>query len=606
MSNINPNKKNNKSYNNMTNKENKNNTTNTNNNTSNSNNNTSNSNNNTSNSNNNTSNTNNNNTSNSNNNTSNSNNNNNRSNSNNNNTSNSNNNNNRSNSNNNNTSNSNNNNTSNSNSNEENTNNNEENNNKNKKTIKLIIDINKNNGNNDDEDDINKNNDKDDINKDDMNEDDVNEDDMNEDDMNEDDMNEDDNKFISSLIFFLNPNFGLNNDNNKKNNDNIEPNNNNIEPNDDNDFFENEFNNKDYKNNRKRNQSNNSTNRSKKHKILSPKDDFISYFKESTILLPINKEIKTIKDLIELGKTYDPYDINRYVINLRALNKCVNPLEELDAMIGMKNIKDMIIDLIFFRLQNINDDSDDMWHLVIQGSPGCGKTEVAKILAKIYYGLGIVKNEKITFAKRSDLIGKYLGHTAKMTQEVFDKSRGGVLFIDEAYSLGNPEGRDSFSKECIDTINQNLTDNRDTIVFIAGYKEQLNDSFFSYNPGLNRRFKLRLTVDKYNASDLREIFLKKIRENKWSILDDNIEKEISKSFFEKNIDMFKYNGGDMENLWHLTKIVHARRIFGKSNDLVKKITLIDLEKGFSLYCENEEVKNRKDDISKYIYNTMYI
>lgn len=113
--------------------------------------------------------------------------------------------------------------------------------------------------------------------------------------------------------------------------------------------------------------------------------------------------------------------------------------------------------------------------------------------------------------KRSDLIGKYLGHTAKLTQEVFDNSKGGILFIDEAYSLGNPEQRDSFSKECIDTINQNLTENKDTVVFIAGYKEQLNESFFSYNPGLNRRFKMRLTVDKYNAEDLRQIFIKKLK-----------------------------------------------------------------------------------------------
>ncbi len=344
---------------------------------------------------------------------------------------------------------------------------------------------------------------------------------------------------------------------------------------------------------------------SKRQKINSA-NDFKSYFKEADVLVPIDKPVKTLTDLIELGKTYDPKDKNRYVINMRSLNKCVKPLEELNAMIGMKNIKEMIIDLIFFRLQNIEDDTNELWHLVIQGTPGSGKTEVAKILAKLYHGLGITKTDKITFAKRSDLIGKYLGHTAKMTQEVFDNSKGGILFIDEAYSLGNPEQRDSFSKECIDTINQNLTENRDTVVFIAGYKEQLNDSFFSYNPGLNRRFKMRLTIDKYTPSELKQIFLKKVSENNWFIKDDNHEKEIPLSFFEKNKDVFKYNGGDMENLWHLTKIVHARRIFGKSNDFLKKITLEDLEKGFKAYCENEEVKQRQDNgMAEYIRNTMY-
>jgi SpoVK/Ycf46/Vps4 family AAA+-type ATPase len=266
----------------------------------------------------------------------------------------------------------------------------------------------------------------------------------------------------------------------------------------------------------------------------------------------------------------------------------------------------MIIDLIFFRLQNIDDTNDDLWHLVIQGTPGSGKTEVAKILAKIYHGLGIVKKKDLTIVKRSDLIGKYLGHTAKMTQEVFDNAKGGVLFIDEAYSLGNPEGRDSFSKECIDTINQNLTENKETVVFIAGYKDQLNESFFSYNPGLNRRFKMRMTVDKYNASDLREIFIKKIQKNKWVVFEDNYEKEIPLTFFQKNLKMFKYNGGDMENLWHLTKISHSRRIFGKAQNLIKKITFKDIENAFNLYLSNDEFKNRDDDsLSKYIIDTMY-
>ena len=355
------------------------------------------------------------------------------------------------------------------------------------------------------------------------------------------------------------------------------------------------------------NDNDNHFNHPKKKFKKNEKDEFLEYFKDAKELIPINKEIKTLKDLIELGESYDPNDTKKYVINLKALNDCVQYLKDLDSMIGMNNVKNMIIDLIFFRLQNFEDDSNELWHLVIQGAPGCGKTEISKIISNIYYGLGIIKKNKFTQAKRSDLIGKYLGHTAKQTQEVFDKASGGVLFIDEAYSLGNPEGRDSFAKECIDTINLNLTENRDTVVFIAGYKEQLDESFFSYNPGLNRRFKMRLTVDKYDAVDLKKIYIKKIIENKWSISEDNDEKNLPLSFFEKNRECFKYNGGDMENLWHLTKIVHARRIFGKSNDLVKKITLDDLNSAFKLYEENDEFKNRDNNknLQNYIQNTMY-
>jgi hypothetical protein len=442
-------------------------------------------------------------------------------------------------------------------------------------------------------------------------EDDLIEDDKkNEDSLNNDKKDEDSTKIpITSIILII--------DNNENNN--IDEKNDKTYDDLDDDSYYNDLNNINKNNDKKRkNELNNNIdsffkeiigniNKKKNKKLKKDEiDEFKDYFKESDKLLPINVEIKSLDDLINLGKKYNPHDKNRYVINLRALNKCVEPLIELNNMIGMKNIKEMIIDLIFFRLQNLEDNKEELWHLVIQGTPGSGKTEVAKIIGKLYYSLGITKKDKFTLVKRSELIGKYLGHTAKLTQEVFDNAKGGILFIDEAYSLGNPEQRDSFSKECIDTINQNLTENKETVVFIAGYKDQLNESFFSYNPGLNRRFKMRLTVDKYNGKDLREIYLKKIKENTWSILDNNTDKEIPLSFFEKNISTFKYNGGDMENLWHFTKIVHARRIFGKSHDLMKKITKADLDNAYKLYCENEEVKSRTEDLSKYIFDTMYV
>ena len=349
-------------------------------------------------------------------------------------------------------------------------------------------------------------------------------------------------------------------------------------------------------------------NKRDKPKKKKKKENFYDYFKESSNLLPINKEIKDLKDLINLGESYDPDDEDRYVVHMKALNKCVPVLKELNTFIGMDNIKKMILDLIIFRLQNFEESShDEMWHLVIQGSPGCGKTEVSKIIGKIYYNLGIVENDGFTQVKRSDLIGKYLGHTAAQTQEIFDKSEGGVIFIDEAYSLGNPEGRDNFSKECIDTINLNLTEKKNTVLIIAGYKDQLNESFFNYNPGLARRFKMRMSIDKYTPSELREIYLKKLKENEWSIYKDDEENEIPVNFFDKNKDLFKFNGGDMENLWSLTKIVHARRIFCKSNDLKKKINKQDLENALKLYLENDEVKSRdkNQDLQKYLQNTLY-
>ena len=336
-------------------------------------------------------------------------------------------------------------------------------------------------------------------------------------------------------------------------------------------------------------------------KVLVCNDN--DYFKTDDKLYPIKCKIETLDDLIELAKTYDPKETKKYVINLKVLNRCLDTLIELNNMIGMEDIKKNIINLFFFYLQNFyGDEKKQMLHTIIEGTPGSGKTEVAKILAKLYYNLGIVRTNKFIIARRSDLIGKYLGHTAANTQDIFDKAENGVIFIDEAYSLGNKLGTDSFSKECIDTINQNLTEKKGkVIVIIAGYKKQLEESFFSYNPGLMRRFPFRYTINPYSAEDLMRIYLKMMKDDKWSQYD----KSINVSFFEKNKQYFKYSGGDMEILWGFTKITHARRVFGMNIDKRKKIIQKDVDKAFELFVSNDEVKKRNDDIRKSIYS-MYL
>lgn len=338
---------------------------------------------------------------------------------------------------------------------------------------------------------------------------------------------------------------------------------------------------------------NNENNNEKKEEEIVDNDDD-KYFETDDKLYPIEKKVNNLDDLIQLGESYKEMSLKKYVINLKVLNRCVPILKELKNMIGMRSIKDRIIDLFFFYLQNFmkNESGNDMLHTIIEGSPGSGKTEVSKILAKLYHKLGIVKTEKFIIAKRSDLIGKYLGHTAAKTQEVFNKAKNGVLFIDEAYSLGNAEGRDSFSKECIDTINQNLTEKKgELIVIIAGYKKQLSESFFSYNPGLLRRFPFRFTIGEYSPEDLMEIYIKMLNDDKWELDEKN---KIKLEFFKKNKDFFPFNGGDMETLWHFTKMVHSRRVFGLDLKLRKKITNEDLENAFKLFITNEEVKNRKE------------
>lgn len=315
----------------------------------------------------------------------------------------------------------------------------------------------------------------------------------------------------------------------------------------------------------------------------------------------INKEVNNIDDLIELGNKYNPDEKVRYNIDLLTLNKLIKPLEKLKSMIGLNSVKQNITDQIIYNLQKLDSSTDDMMHTVIQGSPGVGKTMLGQILGEIYFNMGIIKgNNKRSYCgeqkyefkivKRSDLIGKYLGHTAAKTQKVIDSCRGGVLFIDEAYSLGNSEGRDSFSKECIDTLNQNLTENKGNLLcIIAGYKDALEKCFFAYNEGLSRRFTFRYTIEPYSKEELRLIFIKMVKDIGWSIED----KDIPVHFFEKNYDNFKNMAGDIETLIFNVKIEHSKRVFCKP-ELRKKLNYDDVKKGFDKFCNNKDEKNKNN------------
>ena len=267
-------------------------------------------------------------------------------------------------------------------------------------------------------------------------------------------------------------------------------------------------------------------------------------------------------------------------------------------------------------LDNKNDTSDFL-HTVIYGSPGTGKTEVAKIIGRIYANLGVIKSKptllsdrkkpsssRSRFKKvtRSDLIAGYLGQTSLKTKDVIKDSLGGVLFIDEAYSLGNTEKRDSFAKECIDTLCEALSDNKDNLmVIIAGYEKDLNECFFSYNDGLDSRFIWRFKVDDYVAVDLRDIFVKKIRDCGWLV-----DEELKVEWFDKNMKYFKYYGRDMETLFTKTKIAHSRRVFCKPYEMKKRIIMKDLENGFEMFIKNDEVKNRANDSGLKVLQNMYL
>ena len=298
------------------------------------------------------------------------------------------------------------------------------------------------------------------------------------------------------------------------------------------------------------------------------------------------------------------YYINgkRYSIDLEKVYNLKEPLIILKNMIGMDKVKKTVLDLILYYIQRFEKQNSDMLHTIIEGPPGVGKTELGKILGKVYKALGILKSDKFTIATRSDLIGQYLGQTAPKTQEVIDNASGGVLFIDEAYSLGNPDKRDSFAKECIDTINLNLDKNKKKIiVIIAGYKEELESSFFSYNPGLKRRFPFVFTIDGYNPKELKDIFIKKVVDSNWSINKESLDEKKLVNFFTTNKKLFPYYGGDMETLFQACKLIHSKRILGKHPKNKRKFIKEDIYDGLERF---KEMRKKKDD--NYFLHSLYM
>jgi SpoVK/Ycf46/Vps4 family AAA+-type ATPase len=293
---------------------------------------------------------------------------------------------------------------------------------------------------------------------------------------------------------------------------------------------------------------------------------------------------------------------------MKALHDIKEPLEELNNMIGMKELKSNIVDQILYFIQDLHINKDatgEFLHTVIYGPPGTGKTEIAKIMGKIYSKIGILSKGTFKKVTRSDLVAGYLGQTALKTREVIKEALGGVLFIDEAYSLGNPEKKDSFSKECIDTLCESLSDHKSNLmVIIAGYEKELKECFFSFNQGLDSRFTWRFKTDTYTHEDLYKIFLKKTNDIGWEI---DTQSNITAEWFKTNKDCFKFFGRDIETLLSKTKIAHSRRVFCKSDSEKKKITIKDLDKGFEVYLKNDDIKNKREEeeMKRYLYNTLY-
>lgn len=241
--------------------------------------------------------------------------------------------------------------------------------------------------------------------------------------------------------------------------------------------------------------------------------------------------------------------------------------DELNSLIGLENVKKEIEDLVIFNKVQKNREkiglkkTNRTMHMAFLGNPGTGKTTVARIVGNMYRSLGILSKGHFIEASRTDLIAEYQGQTASKVKRLIQKAKGGVLFIDEAYSITENDKSDSYGRECLTELTKALEDYRDDLVVIVAGYDELMKKFFESNPGLKSRFNYSITFEDYTVDQMFDIFLSYCK-NEDYILQESAAERLKKYLDKQSEDSENKNsnGRFVRNVFDKIIMNQAKRL----------------------------------------------